>query len=400
MNQIPFMQTWIDEELIQEVTDTLRSGWITTGPKAKRFREAILNYTQASECVLLSSATTGLELALRFYGIQSGDEVLVPAYSYAASANVILHLGATPVFVDLSDDDFNITASKISEKINEKTKAIISVDFGGMPVDYDGIKQIIESFRPIFKPHHEIQSQLGKILFISDAAHSFGAKYQGKVLSSIADFTVFSFHAVKNLTTGEGGAILISSEIEKLGAKTFLDLNSLHGQDKDAYTKLTQGFVYDIVVPGYKCNLSDLHAAVGLAQLRKYDFFLERRRAIYAQYTSLLSEIEELTLPKEKNGDRETNHHLYPILLDKSFSRNQFIEALSKKGIFANVHFKPIPLMSAYRKLGYSQKDCAYASEIYEKEISLPIYPQLDEENIKFISSCIQEILGGNECKR
>ncbi|MCX7697219.1 MAG: DegT/DnrJ/EryC1/StrS family aminotransferase [Bacteroidales bacterium] len=396
---IPFSPPRIDEKIIEAVVEVLRSGWITTGPKTYAFEEKLQKYTEAQKVVCVGSATAGLELVLRWFGIGRGDEVIVPAYTYAASANVILHCGARPVFIDSSPEDYNLDIETLEKLITERTKAIIPVDIGGFPCDYDRIYEIVTSslIQQKFQPATDKQRQLGRILILSDAAHSLGAIYKGRKTGTLADFTVFSFHAVKNLTTAEGGAISIqlpeNFDVDQVYRE--LKLLSLHGQDKDAMTKLKPGnWEYDILLPGYKYNMTDIQAAMGLIELERYDSdMLSKRKYIFKTYDELLEGQGSIKLPLYKDHFRETSYHLYQIQI--SFAdekiRNEIIQQIFQKGVSVNVHFKPLPLMTAYHQLGYRIDDYPHAYEHYKKEITLPVYYQLTDDQIYTIAKVVRE---------
>src|SRR6185312_8454784 len=314
---INFAPPRIDEKTIDAVSETLRSGWITTGPKTKLLEKKISEYCGGSQTLCLNSATAGLELALRWFGVGPGDEVIVPAYTYAATANVVIHCGATPVLVDVNQDDFCISASSIERAITAKTKVIMPVDFGGLPCDYDTIVTIVETAKNVFHPANEHQKKLGRILILSDAAHSLGAIYKGKNAGMFADISVFSFHAVKNLTTAEGGAMLFNLPEPFNNAAIYkeLSITSLHGQTKDAMAKMQKGnWKYDIVEAGFKCNMTDLAATIGLVELERYkDDTLPKRKAIVDAYHSFFSVYEWAELPISKDAERESSYHLFPL---------------------------------------------------------------------------------------
>jgi len=387
--KVPFSPPDISEEDIEAVTSVLRSGWITTGPKNMEFAKALGDYCGVEDTMLLSSATAGLELALRLFGIGKDDEVITTPYTFAATANVILHTGAKPVFADVNDD-FNINTSIIERLITKKTKCIISVDFGGFPCDYSQISSIIQNKIKLFKPSkNSLQQSHGKILHISDAAHSLGAIYRGKKIGSQADITVFSFHAVKNLTTAEGGGILFNKTLNdpKLWRKE-AGLLSLHGQTKDAMAKFTSGnWQYDIVTAGYKYNMTDMQAALGLSQLKRYETMIARRREITEKYSAVFEKNDNVLSPQTKNSEKESSYHLYtPVFLDFTLDkRDQFIKKLASFGISANVHFIPLPLLSVYKKLGYKITDYPNALKLYTGEVSLPVFSKMSDEQLDYM---------------
>ncbi|MCX8081750.1 MAG: DegT/DnrJ/EryC1/StrS family aminotransferase [Bacteroidia bacterium] len=386
---IPFSPPYISKEMIDEVVDTLKSGWITTGPKTKLFEKKLAEYCNVPKVLCLNSATAGLELALRWFGLGPGDEVILPAYTYSATANVVMHCGGKPVFADVKEDDFCIDVKEVEKKINERTKAIMPVDFAGWPCDYESLMQCVESKKHLFKAKGENQEKLGRILVLSDAAHSFGSLYKGKPVGPFADITVFSFHAVKNLTTAEGGAMAFSLP-ESFDAEQVyrqLSVKSLHGQSKDALAKLQPGnWRYDIVEPGYKYNMTDIAASLGLQYLKIYDKVLERRRVLFELYNSLLDN-EIFIRPKGKSAERESSYHLYPLRI-KGFDekkRDELIARMAASGISTNVHFVPVPMMSFYQGAGYSISDYPVAFSLYANEITLPLYYQLKDEEVKYI---------------
>lgn len=395
MKPIPFSPPDITDLEIQEVVDTLKSGWITTGPKTKMFENKIAEYCKTPKTVCLNSNTAGLELILRILEIGEGDEVIVPAYTYTASASVVNHVGAKIVFVDCKKDSFEMDYDLIEEKITENTKAIIAVDIAGIIANYDKIFEIVKKNKEKFKPSNEIQKKLGRIAVIADAAHSFGAKDKNRMSGSIADFTSFSFHAVKNLTTAEGGATTWKS-IDGIDNewlyKQFM-LWSLHGQNKDALNKNKAGqWEYDIKIPGYKCNMTDIMASIGLAQLKRYDALLARRREIISKYNNAFRDLNVQFLD-HYNKERQSSGHLYLMrLIEKNEDqRNDLINKLAEQGITTNVHYKPLPMMTAYKNLGYDIKDYPNAYEMYKNEITLPLHTLLTDEEIEYIIEKVKE---------
>lgn len=400
---IPFSPPDITGNEIDAVVKVLKSGWITSGAVNREFEEELSKYINVRRVKLLSSATSSMELALKIFGIGKGDEVIVPAYTYASTSNVAVHLGAKVVFLDASDknNDFNIDIEKLEKAINEKTKAIISVDVGGFPCDYDAIINILENKKSLFKPSdNKYQRELKRILFLSDSAHSIGAIYKGKKAGSQADFTSFSFHAVKNITTAEGGALAFN-DIGNIKADDIykeLSIWALNGQSKSAFDKDKGGkssWKYDIECIGYKCNLSDLHAAIGLSQLRRYDKMLANRKKIAKIYDDILSKNDKIILPKLKNNYSESSYHLYLIRI-KDFEekdRDLLIEKMFELGIILNVHYLPLPFQKAYIDLGYNMKDYSNAYNLYKNEISLPLYSSLNEADAKYITNNIIKYL-------
>ncbi|MDP8176086.1 DegT/DnrJ/EryC1/StrS aminotransferase family protein [Pasteurella skyensis] len=397
---IPFSPPRIDQQTINEVTKALQSGWITTGPKTKLFEQKLAEYCSVSNVLAVNSWTTGAELLLYWFGVKEGDEVIVPVYTYCATANIVRHRGATVVMVDISTD-FGIDVSKIEEHITEKTKAIIPVDVGGLPVHFDEIKAILnkESVKARFTPETDNQRKLGRILLLSDSAHSFGAKYKGKVVGSEVDFTVFSFHAVKNLTTAEGGAICINLPQPFDNGEVYKELNtlSLHGQNKDALAKYQIGnWEYDVIDAGFKCNMTDILSAIGLVEFERYETeMLPRRKQIFAQYTQALSEYDWAITPHFIDEERETSYHLYLLKL-KGVSleqRNEIIQEIFKQDVSVNVHYKPLPMLSYYNGLGYSMDKYPVAKSIWETEVSLPVYYDLSDADVqKVIDAVVKSV--------
>ncbi|MGL5208089.1 DegT/DnrJ/EryC1/StrS family aminotransferase [Cetobacterium sp.] len=401
MRKVLFSPPDITQNEIDEVVDTLKSGWITTGPKTKLFEKEITKYCGAAGTVCLNSATAAMELALMLFDIGPGDEVITSVYTYTASASVILHCGATPILVDIKPGEFNIDSKKIEEAITDKTKAIIPVDIAGMPVDFDEILEIVERKRYIFNPKKgSYQEKLGRILVLSDAAHSIGAEYKGKKTGNIADFTSFSFHAVKNLTTAEGGALTWKENKVFDNEKIYKEimLLALHGQNKDALSKMKAGaWEYDIVMPGYKCNMTDINASIGLAQLRRYDSeILKRRREIVELYNEKLIKDNRVILPNLKDKERQSSYHLYLLRIkDKSRKEvNIIIEKMAEKGIATNVHYKPLPLLTAYKNLNFKIDAYPRSEQVYENEISLPLHNLLTNEDVEYVLNNLIEIIG------
>ena len=401
--KIPFSPPHITDEIINEVIDTLKSGWITTGPKTKLFEEKLTEYCGNKATLCVNSATFGLEHILRWFGVGQGDEVILPAYTYSATGNVVLHLGAKPVLVDINKEDFNISLQKITEAITERTKVIMPVDIGGLPADYDGIYKIAEEKKHLFKPANEIQEKLGRILILSDAAHSLGAEYKQKKTGSVADVTVFSFHAVKNLTTAEGGAIALNlpEPFDNNEVYKYLRISSLHGQTKDAFSK-TQGssWRYDIIEPGYKGNMTDIQASLGLVALKYYESeALVRREQIVERYYKAFATKQWAELPVFKDNNRKSSYHLF-LLRIKDISeaqRDKIIEKITGQGVSVNVHFQPLPLLTAYKARGYNIDNYPVAYDNYAREISLPVYQDLTDEQadivIKTVIEAVEDIV-------
>lgn len=395
--KIPFSPPDIGEEEIEEVVKTLKSGWITTGPRTKEFEKQIAAWCHTNRAVCLNSATASMEMTLRLFGIGPGDEVLVSAYTYTASASVICHVGATPVLIDTGRDSFQMDYDRMASKITKKTKAIIAVDYAGVMCDYDRIFEIVEKKKELFMPEGKFQEALGRILVLADAAHAFGATYHGRHCGEVADFTCFSFHAVKNLTTAEGGAVtwrpLASVDDEEI-YKQYM-LLSLHGQSKDALAKTKLGaWEYDIVMPAYKCNMTDIMAAIGLAQIKRYDGLLTRRKELILKYNEGLKDenVEWLTHFGE---DFSSSGHLYILRLTgySSEERNEVITKMAERGVATNVHYKPLPMLSAYRNLGFDIKDYQEAYHMYENEITLPLHTCLTDEEADYVIHTLKEVL-------
>ena len=392
---IPFSPPRIDQKVIDEVTAALKSGWITTGPRTKLFEKKITEYCGCKTTVAVNSWTMGMQVLLYWWGIGEGDEVILPAYTYCASANVIIHAGATPVMVDLNEDDFNISAEKIRAAITPRTKAIIAVDIAGFPCDYDKMYQVIEDKKSQFQGKNELQNQLGRILLISDAAHSFGATMNGKVSGSLADISCFSFHAVKNLTTAEGGAICFNLPDSYDHEEIYRLFNTLilHGQSKDALAKAQKGnWRYDVEEPGFKCNMTDIQAAIGLVELDRYQENLNRRKEIFAQYTNALSQFEWAIVPKYIDDSKESCYHLY-LLRIKGVTepqRDAIMQHIFDQDVSVNVHFQPLPILTAYKKRGYKMDDYPETWNKYSNEISLPVYFNLTDEQVETVITAVK----------
>lgn len=393
---IPFSPPRIDDKIIEEVTDALQSGWITTGPKTKLFEKKIAEYCNVSNVLAVNSWTTGAELLLYWFGIKEGDEVIVPVYTYCASANIVRHRGAKVIMVDITSD-FGIDISKIEAHITEKTKAIIPVDVGGLPIHFDELKAIVNKseVKNKFTPKSKNQEKLGRIMILSDAAHSFGAKYKGQTVGSEVDFTVFSFHAVKNLTTAEGGAICMSLPKPFDNAEVYKQLNtlSLHGQNKDALAKYQIGnWEYDVIDAGFKCNMTDVLSSIGLVEFTRYESeTLPKRKQIFEQYTEAFHSYDWAITPHYIDEDRESSYHLY-LLKIKGITleeRNEIIQEIFKQEVSVNVHYKPLPMLSYYKELGYDINKYPTAKNIWECEISLPVYYDLSEEQVKKVVEAV-----------
>lgn len=392
---IPFSPPRIDQKVIDEVTAALQSGWITTGPRTKLFEKRITEYCGCKTTVAVNSWTMGMQVLLHWWGIGEGDEVILPAYTYCASANVIIHAGATPVMVDLNEGDFNLNAEKVRAAISPRTKAIIAVDIAGFPCDYDKIYKVIEDTKSQFQGNNELQNQLGRILLISDAAHSFGATMNGKVSGSLADISCFSFHAVKNLTTAEGGAICFNLPESYDHEEIYRVFNTLilHGQSKDALAKTQKGnWRYDVEEPGFKCNMTDLQAAIGLVELDRYQENLNRRKEIFAQYTNALSQFEWAIIPKYIDDAKESCYHLYLLRIKGATEpqRDAIMQHIFDQDVSVNVHFQPLPILTAYKKRGYKMDDYPETWNKYSNEISLPVYFNLTDEQVKTVIQAVK----------
>lgn len=395
---IPFSPPDIGEEEIAEVVDSLRSGWITTGPKTKLFEQQLSEFCHTNKTVALNSATAAMEMALYLLGIGKGDEVITSAYTYTASCSVICHVGATPVIVDIQKDNFEMDYDKLEQAITEKTKAIIPVDIGGVMCDYDKIYEIVEKKKSLFKPNNELQEKFGRVIVIADSAHGFGAQRNGKMSGEYADFTSFSFHAVKNLTTAEGGALTWRKDrgLDDEELYKNLQLLSLHGQTKDALHKNKLGaWEYDIMMPAYKCNLTDIMAGIGLAQLKRYKGMVERRHEIIKRYEKAL-EGHDVELLNHEDANSRSSGHLFLVRV-KGIDvpvRNEMIEKMGERGIATNVHYKPLPLLTAYKNLGFDIKDYPNSYDFYKEEITLPLYTLLTDEQVEYIINNFVEVLG------
>lgn len=394
---IPFSPPDITEAEIAEVVDTLKSGWITTGPKTKQFEKEIASFCHTERAVCLNSATACLEGVLHFLGIGAGDEVITSAYTYTASASIVCHVGAKLVLVDTAPGSCEMDYEQLAEKITEKTKAIIPVDLAGVVCDYEKIYEIVNAKKAMFRPANKVQEAMGRIAVIADASHAFGAMRKGKMCGEIADFTAFSFHAVKNLTTAEGGAVTWR-EIPNYSSEEiyrFFMLYSLHGQTKDALSKTKVGqWEYDILLPGYKCNMTDIMAAIGLAQLRRYPSMLERRKHIVAMYNKALENMPVRVL-NHYDDDHQSSGHLYLVyMLGKSAEeRNLIIEKMAEKDIATNVHYKPLPLLTAYKNLGFKIEDYPNAYDLYKCEITLPLHTKLTDEQAERVINTFAGVL-------
>lgn len=398
--KIPFSPPDIGEAEIEEVVAALKSGWITTGPKTKELERQVAQFCHTSKAVCLNSATAALELTLHQLGIGPGDEVITCVYTYTASASVVCHVGAKLVLVDCQKDGYQMDYDALEAAITEKTKAVIPVDIAGVICDYDRIFEIVEKKKALFTPSdNKIQQALGRVAVVADAAHAFGARRHGKMCGEIADFTAFSFHAVKNFTTAEGGAV-VWRDIDGIDNEEIYKnymLLSLHGQSKDALAKTQLGaWEYDIVMPGYKCNMTDIMAGIGLAQMRRYPKLLMRRCNIIGQYDAVMENLPVQVL-QHYGEDFASSGHLYLVRLegkDEAY-RNEFIRKMAELEVATNVHFKPLPMHTAYKKLGFDIKDYPNAYQMYHNEITLPLHTCLSDEEVEYVLDCFAKVLRG-----
>jgi dTDP-4-amino-4,6-dideoxygalactose transaminase len=393
---IPFFKPTYDPDFLPELEEVLKSGWITTGPKTKLFEQRLTEYCGNQRTLCLGSATSGLELILRWFGVGEGDEVLLPAYTYCATANVVMHCGAKPVFVEVGDD-FNLSVADMKGKVTARTKVVMPVDFAGMPCDYDAINACVidEQVRSLFRPTTNEQETLGRILVLSDAAHSLGATYKKRRSGTLADVSVFSFHAVKNLTTAEGGAVCLNlpSLFDNNDVYNKLNIKSLHGQSKDALSKNKKGeWKYDVIEPGYKCNMTDIQAALGLVSLKKYDSqTLPNRRKQFELYNSYLGAYEWAALPEYQTDTSSSSCHIYPIWIKgiTEKQRDAIMEGIFADDIAVNVHFRPVPMLSYYAGEGFTMEGLDNTYRLFSSEITLPIYRDLTDDQIKKVSESV-----------
>lgn len=403
---IPFSPPRIDERTIKAVEEVLRSGWITTGPRTKEFEKRLAEYVGVEKVIALNSWTNAAELVLRWYGIGPGDEVIVPAYTYCATANIVVHVGAKPVMVDVLDD-FTMDPAAVRKAMNQRTKCIIPVDIGGLPADIASIMRLAEESYSFFTPKVNLrvdgsnpQMRLGRVLVLSDAAHSFGARIGDRPVGPQADITGFSFHAVKNLTTAEGGALAFNlpEPFDMQELYTYINTMALHGQSKDALAKTKPGaWRYDVVQPGYKCNMTDLQAAIGLVELDRYDSeTLPRRKAICERYAKAFAEDARFIVPQFKTMRdevlHESSYHLFMLRLADGTEeqRDTVIEFIAQKDVSVNVHFQPLPLMSYYKGKGYRMEDYENAYKLYSREISLPVYYDLTDDQVDTVVASVK----------
>ena len=397
LRNIPFSAPDMTEAEANEVREAILSGWITTGPRTKEFERLIAICCQTKKAVALNSATAAMELTLRVLGVGEGDEVIVPAYTYTATASVVHHVGAKIVMVDVAPGSFEIDYDSIADAITERTKVVMPVDLGGVMCDYDRVFAAVESKRELFRPANDIQKAFGRVVVLADAAHAFGARRHDRMCGEVADFTSFSFHAVKNLTTAEGGAITWKSipGIDDEWLYKQYQLLSLHGQSKDALAKTQLGaWEYDIVAPDYKCNMTDISAAIGLVQIRRYAELLHRRRQIVERYNEALKDCNVQVL-NHYGDDHQSSGHLYLVrLLGKDCEyRNEVIRKMAERGIACNVHYKPLPMMTAYKNLGFDIKDYPNAYRQFENEVTLPLHTRLTNEDVEYVIGNFCEII-------
>ena len=394
---IPFSPPDISDGEINEVIDTLKSGWITTGPKTKELERRLSGFTNTPKTVCLNSATAALELTLRVLGIGEGDEVIVPAMTYTASCSVIYHVGAKAVIVDIAEDSHEMDYDALADAITENTKAVIPVDLAGIPCDYDKIFEVVESKKHLFKANSEYQEKLDRVAVVADGAHALGSTYKGEEIGSVADFTTFSFHAVKNFTTAEGGSVTWKQNENFDNEELYREyqIYSLHGQTKDALAKTKAGsWEYDIVIPGYKCNLTDIAASIGLVQLDRYPKLLERREDIISQYNKGF-EGTRITALSHSSEDYKSCGHLYITRVEGATfeQRGEIITKMAERGISCNVHYKPLPLLTAYKNLGFNIENYPNAYNYYVKEITLPLHTRLSDEDVAVIIENFKEIV-------
>ena len=397
LRNIPFSPPDMTEAEVNEVREAILSGWITTGPKTKEFERLIAICCQTKKAVALNSATAAMELTLRVLGVGPVDEVIVPAYTYTATASVVHHVGARIVMVDVAPGSFEMDYDRIADAITERTKVVMPVDLGGVMCDYDRVFAAVESKRELFRPANDIQKAFGRVIVLADAAHAFGARWHDRMCGEVADFTSFSFHAVKNLTTAEGGAITWRSipGVDDEWLYKQYQLLSLHGQNKDALAKTQLGaWEYDIVAPDYKCNMTDIAAAIGLVQLRRYAELLKRRRDIIERYDEALRNCPVQVL-NHYGDDHQSSGHLYLVrLLGKDAEyRNEVIRKMAERGIACNVHYKPLPMMTAYKNLGFDMKDYPNAYHQFENEVTLPLHTCLSDEDVEYVIGNFVDII-------
>ena len=398
MITVPFSPPDMTVEEADLVRETILSGWITTGPRVKDFERKIADYCGTETAVCLNSCTAAIEMALHVLGIGPGDEVIVPAYTYTATASPVCHVGATLVMIDSQTNSVEMDYQQMADAITERTKVIIPADIGGIVCDYDAVLAAVESRRHLFRPTNDLQRAFGRVVVLADCAHAFGSRRKGLTTGAIADFTAFSFHAVKNLTTAEGGALTWRQHdgLDNVMLYKQLQLLSLHGQNKDALEKSKScSWEYDIVTPSYKCNMTDITAAIGLVQLRRYPEMLRRRRELVARYDEALSGLPVQTLSHYTSPDTASNGHLYMIrLLNRSQEeRNELIRQMFERGVACNVHFKPLPMMTAYQRLGFDIKDFPRAYAMFENEVTLPLNTRMTDEQQQYVIDNLIDVI-------
>lgn len=393
---IPFSPPDISQAEIDSVVEVLKSGWITTGPKTKLFEEKIANYCNVGRAVCLSSQTACAEMTLRILGVGPGDEVIIPAYTYTATASVVYHVGATPVMIDCAKDSYEMDYDQLRDAITERTKVVVPVDLAGIVCDYDKIYEAVRDRRDLFEPASSLQDLLGRVVVMSDAAHAFGAQWHGKMCGEIADFTNFSFHAVKNMTTAEGGAAVhkLRSRIDEESLYKQYMLWSLHGQTKDAYAKNKgNSWEYDVVDTQYKCNMTDITAAIGLAQLERYEKMLERRHSIIKVYDEAFKGLNIATLDHESENHRSSGHLYFVRFLDRDADfRNKFFNKMNEHGVMCNVHFKPLPMLTAYKNHGFDISDYPNAYKMHENQMTLPLNTTLTDEDVEYVIDTFKKV--------
>ena len=394
---IPFSPPDITEDEINEVIDTLKSGWITTGPKTKELERRLSEFTTTPKTVCLNSATAALELVLRVLGIGEGDEVIVPAMTYTASCSVIYHVGAKAVIVDIQKDGHEMDYAALENAITEKTKAVIPVDLAGIPCNYDKIFEVVNAKKSLFKANSEYQEKLGRIAVVADGAHALGSVYKGVKVGAVADFTTFSFHAVKNFTTAEGGSVTWKENPNFDNEELYKEFQiySLHGQTKDALAKTKAGsWEYDIVIPGYKCNMTDIMASIGLVQLDRYPKLLERRVELVEQYNKAFEGTRVVPLVHYTDTYKSSGHLYIAHIKGATYEqRGEIITKMAERGISCNVHYKPLPLLTAYSNLGFDIKDYLNAYDYFVNEVTLPLHTRLSDEDVKVIVENFKEIV-------
>ena len=395
--RISFSPPDITEQEAQEVSRALLSGWITTGPRTKEFERQIADYCQAKKVVCLNSATACLESILRILGVGPGDEVITSAYTYTASASPVCHVGARLVLVDTQPDSYEMDYEKMAAAINERTKVVIPVDLGGVPCDYAKVAAAVESRRSVFRPSNAIQEAIGHVVVVDDAAHAFGAKWHGQMIGTVSDFTSFSFHAVKNFTTAEGGALMWRPirGIDDDELYREFQLNSLHGQSKDALAKTQlSAWEYDVLTPAYKSNMTDITAAIGLVQLKRYPQMLARRRELIARYDEALKGLN-VQVRDHYTSEYTSSGHLYQVRLlgKEAEERNEVINEMARREIACNVHFKPLPMMTAYKNLGFDIQDFPNAYNQFKNEITLPLHTRLTDEEVEYILKNFRDVI-------